>query len=158
MTTKVTPKAEATPITATSALPAPARKPYAIDVCENSFKAFQLASALIRQGYCILKDRPVEIYTNGVAVFTLVLGEPTETGYADAEEAMRKALDKEAAEFEARVAREVQARVEQIKKAEHEAKIAEQVAAHQKKIRELEAAAAAEIARLEQEARAIAAK
>jgi plasmid maintenance system killer protein len=139
-------------------LPAPARRPYSIDVCENSFKAFQIASALCRQGYVILKDRPVDIYTNGVAVFTMVLGEADETGYADAEEAMRKALDKEQAEFEARVEREVLVRIEAIKRAEHEAKIAQQKAEHQQKIKELEAAAAAEIARLDAEAAARLAK
>jgi hypothetical protein len=148
MSTKTTPKTEATPITATSALPAAARKPYSIDVCENSFKAFQLASALIRQGYTILKDRPVEIYTNGVAVFTCVLGEPTETGYADAEEAMRKGLEKEQAEFEERVAREVQARVEQIARDAHAAKVAQAVAEHQRAIKALEKAGAADIAAL----------
>jgi hypothetical protein len=156
MTTKV--KTEATPTAVTSALPAPARKPFSVDICEISPKAFQLASALIRQGYTVLRDRPVEVYSNGYAVLTCVLGEPDETGYADADEAMRKALEIEAAEFEKRVEREVQSRVEQIKRAEHEAKIAEQVAQHQKKIRELEAAAAAEIARLDAEAQAQIAK
>lgn len=146
----------ATPAAKATALPASAKRPFSIDVCENSYKAFQLASALIKQGYVFLKERPVELYPTGVAVFTLVLGDADETGYADAEAAIRQGLELEQAEFDRRVEHEVQMRIEQMKKAEHEAKIAEQVAAHKQKIRELEAAAAAEIARLEHEARFIA--
>jgi hypothetical protein len=147
------------PVAKTSALPAPAKRPFSIDICESSPKAFQLASALVRQGYVFLKDRPVEVYgMSGTAAFTVVLGEPDETGYADAEAAIRQGLEMEQAEFERRVEREVQARIEQIKRQEHEAKIAEQVAAHKQKVKELEAAAAAEIAKLEAEAQAQIAK
>jgi hypothetical protein len=146
MTTKS--KTETIPTAVTTALPAPAKKPFSVEICEMSPKAFQLASALIRQGYTILKDRQVEIYNNGVAVFTLVLGEPTETGYADADEAMRKALDKETAEFEERVAREVQTRVEQLARDAHAAKVAKAVAEHQQAIKALEKAGQAELAAL----------
>jgi hypothetical protein len=141
-------KTEATPTAVTSALPAPMKRPFSIDICEPSSKAFQLASALIRQGYCVLRERPVEVYSNGYAVLTVILGEPDQTGYADAEEAIRKGLEKEAAEFEERVAREVQARVEQIARDAHAAKVAQAVAEHQRAIKALEKAGAADIAAL----------
>lgn len=137
------------PVAKTSALPAPAKRPFSIDICESSPKAFQLASALVRQGYVFLKDRPVEVYgMSGTAAFTVVLGEPDETGYADAEAAIRQGLEMEQAEFERRVEREVEARVEQIKRDEQEARKAALVAEHKKQIAQIEAAAAAEIAKL----------
>jgi hypothetical protein len=55
----------------------------------------------------------------------------------------------EAAEFERRVEQEVQARVELIKRQEHDAKVAAAVAAHEAQIAKLKAEADAEIARLE---------
>lgn len=136
----------ATPVT--SELPVRAKAPFAIDVCESSHKAFQMASALIRQGYTILEDRPVTVLPHGVAIFTCVLGNPTESGYADAEEAKRIGLEMEAAEFERRVQHEVEIRIERIKAAEHEAKKAALVAEHKKKIADIEKAAAAELAKL----------
>lgn len=134
--------------TVTSPLPAAMRKPYSIDICENSVKAFQMAAALIRQGYVPLQDRLVEVYPHGVAVMTLVLGEPTETGYADAEDAKRQALALEAAEFERRVTQEVESRIEQMKRDEAEAKRTALLQEHKRKLAELEKASAAEIAQL----------
>jgi len=111
-----------------------------------------MASALIRQGYVILEDRPVTVLSHGVAIMTLVLGNPTESGYADAEEAKRIGLEMEAADFERRVQQEVEARVEQIKRQEHEARKAALLAEHQKRIREIEKAAEAELHLLQQNA------
>jgi len=142
--------AQALPVT--SELPVRAKAPFSIDICESSHKAFQMASALIRQGYTILEDRPVTVLPHGVAIFTCVLGNPSETGYADAEEAKRIALEMEAADFERRVQQEVEVRVEQIKRAEHEARKAALLAEHQKKIREIEKAAEAELHLLQQNA------
>lgn len=137
-----------TPTPVTTELPVRAKAPFSIDICESSVKAFQMASALIRQGYTILEDRPVNVYPHGVAVMTLVLGNPTESGYADAEAAKRLGLELEAGEFERRVQHEVDIRIERMKAAEHEAKKAALLAEHQRKIREIEATAAAEIAKL----------
>lgn len=136
------------PTPVTTELPVRAKAPFSIDICESSVKAFQMASALIRQGYTILEDRPVNVYPHGVAVMTLVLGSPTESGYADAEAAKRLGLELEAGEFERRVQHEVGIRIERMKAAEHEAKKAALLAEHQRKIREIEATAAAEIASL----------
>lgn len=136
----------ATPVT--SELPVRAKAPFAIDICESSAKAFQMASALIRQGYVILEDHPIYVFPHGVASMKLVLGNPTQAGYADAEEAKRLGLELEAAEFERRVQHEVEIRIERIKAAEHEAKKAALVAEHKKKIADIEKAAAAELAKL----------
>lgn len=141
-------EAPAQALPATSELPVRAAAPFSIDICESSHKAFQMASALIRQGYTILEDRPVTILPHGVAIFTCVLGNPTESGYADAEEAKRIGLEMEAADFERRVQHEVEIRIERIKAAEHEAKKAALVAEHKKKIADIEKAAAAELAKL----------
>jgi len=148
--------AQALPVT--SELPVRAKAPFSIDICESSHKAFQMASALIRQGYTILEDRPVTVLPHGVAIFTCVLGNPTESGYADAEEAKRIGLEMEAAEFEKRVQQEVEVRVEQIKRAEHEARKAALLAEHKRKMVEIEKAAEAELHLLQQAATAEIAK
>jgi hypothetical protein len=138
-----------TKITATSALPASVRKPVSINVLEQQRKAFQLASALIRKGYVFLPDRQIEFYSQSNTVgFTMILGEPEETGYADAEAAMLRSLEHEAALFEERVEREVGIRVEQLQHAANEAKKAALLAEHRKQVAQIEAVAAAEIAKL----------
>lgn len=139
-----------TQTTVTSELPVRARSPFSIDICEPSAKAFQMASALVRQGYTIMQDRPVDVTPYGVANLTLILGNPTESGYADAEEAKRLGLELESAEFERRVEREVGIRVEQIKRDEHEARKAALLAEHKRKMVEIEKAAEAELHLLQQ--------
>jgi hypothetical protein len=139
----------AKPITATSALPADIRKPVSIDICETSSKAFQMAAALVRIGYTFVPDRPVDVYQNGTAAFTVVLGQPTETGYEDAQVAMRAALEVEQAEFERRVQAEVKLRVEQLQRQEMERQVAEAEAAQAAAIARIKAEADARIAALQ---------
>ena len=138
-----------TPITATSALPADSRKPFSIDVLDQQRKAFQTASALIRLGYVFLADRPIQVFThNNNVAFTMVLGTPEETGFADAQDAIALGLRKEAHEFDQRVEREVERRIEQMRIDEIEAKKAALLADHKKQMAQIEKTAAAELANL----------
>lgn len=131
----------------TSPLPSDVRKPYAVDICESSVKAFQMATASIRQGYTIKESRYVDVYSTGVAAMTLVLGDATEAGYADAEEAKKIAILWEDAALQKQQEQEAKFQIEQ-RAAELEAKKTVLVEKHQRQIREFEKAAAAEIAAL----------
>lgn len=131
----------------TSPLANEVRKPYAVEICESSVKAFQMATALIKQGYTILESRHVDVYSTGIAVMTLVLGDATEAGYSDAEAAKQIAILWEDAALQRQQEQEAKLQIEQ-RAAELEAKKTVLVEKHQRQIREFEKAAAAEIAAL----------
>lgn len=131
----------------TSPLPTEVRQPYTVQICESSVKAFQMATALIRQGYTILESRHVDVYSTGVAAMTLVLGDATEAGYSDAEEAKKIAILWEDVALQRQQEQETQLQIDQ-RAAELEAKKTALVEKHQRQIRDFEKAAAAEIASL----------
>lgn len=133
--------------TVTSPLPTEVRKPYSVEICESSVKAFQMATALIKQGYTILESRHVDVLNNGVAMMTLVLGDATEAGYADAEEAKRIAILWEDAALQRQQEQEAKLQMEQ-RAAELVAKKVVLMEKHQRQIRDFEKSAAAEIAAL----------
>ena len=137
----------ATQSTVTSSVPTEGRKPYAVEICESSMKAFQMATALIKQGYTIKESRYVDVYSTGVAAMTLVLGDATEAGYADAEEAKRIAILWEDAALQRQQEQEAKLQIEQ-RAAELEAKKVALMEKHQRQIRDFEKSAAAEIANL----------
>jgi glycine/serine hydroxymethyltransferase len=104
--------------------------------------SFARAAVLVRQGFIFSPDATPEIYTNGFANLTMVLGSPDDASIAAAEVARAEALEMESVKYERDVQTAAKAMLEQ---AEREAKakaVAAEIAATKARIAALEASIA----------------
>lgn len=123
-------------------------KPVSIKIIAPGVPAFAEACVHIREGYVFHPAQPVEILPNGHAMFTLVMGCPSQAAINAAKESSDHALRLQKAQYELDVKQAAEAIVAQQKRDELEKQVAAEVAAHQRKIKELEKSAAAAIAKL----------
>jgi hypothetical protein len=125
------------------------QKPYQLELIGPANLAMNEAACHIRAGYVPCPSRPPFIYPfNGNMQVWLVLGSPDETAIAAAKETSERGLREQNKQYAEDVAREVEVRVEQIKR-ETAAKRVEALKAQQAKdLAALEKATAAAIAAL----------
>lgn len=145
MTSKSTPAVTA-PVVPEA--PAVAKKPFAIRIAAPANLAFAESVVHARNGYCF-SDAPIEVMSNGMAFFTMVLGTPDELAIQKAKESTDLSREAEEREHQKQVREEARRIVEEEKRQalEREVKAAED--ALQKQIAALRQKAAAEIAAIE---------
>jgi hypothetical protein len=122
-------------------------KPFSIRIGAPCHAAFQEAVVHARNGYTF-SDAPIELMQNGMAFFTMILGEANEYAIMKAKESTELSVAQEAAQYRRDVEEAAKRQLEQAKRAELEKQVAEAVAASERAIAKLKKDAAAELAKL----------
>jgi hypothetical protein len=143
--------------TKTPVAPVPA-VPFSINVGAPAHAAFAEAVQHARNGYCF-SDGPIELTPNGFAFFTMIRGNPNEFAIQAAKESVERSVLEEERQYRKDVEQAAKAIIEQQQRdalakqvaaavAEHEKAIAKLKQQTEAEVAQLNAAAAAELARL----------
>jgi len=143
MTTKQT---ETTAVTPAPTEPVQ-KKPFSISIAAPAYAAFHEAVVLARQGYTF-SDGPVIIAPDGMAFFTLILGNPNDYAIQAAKASMRLSANEEEAQRKKDIEQAAKRLLEEQQRAKLEADVAAATKALEKQIADLQKAAAAELAKL----------
>lgn len=122
-------------------------KPFSIRIGAPCHAAFQEAVVHARNGYTF-SDGPIELMPNGMAFFTMILGEADEHAIMKAKESVELSIQQAEAQYRRDIQEEAKRQIEASKRAELEKQVADAVAASEKAIAKLRKDAAAELAKL----------
>jgi hypothetical protein len=131
----------------TAPVAAPA-KPFSIQLLGPTYPIFQELCAHIRNGYVINKDAPIDLFPNGNAAISLILGDPDELAIARAKESSDFSVAQEEQRYRKDVEQAAKRLIEDEKRNALEQQVKEAVAANEKAIAKLRRDAEAELAKL----------
>jgi membrane-bound ClpP family serine protease len=128
--------------------PVVAAKPFSIQLIGPAYPLFQELCVHVRNGYVINRDAPVELFQNGNAMLSLILGNPDEIAISQAKESTAHSVAQEESRYLKDVEEAAKRYVEQEKREALEKQVADAIAASEKAIAKLRKDAEAELAKL----------